>query len=77
MIFREGLPPVLIGIILGLIGAGFIAHFLASQLYHISSVDPATYLSTAGALVVVCAIATAIPAVRASNVNPANSLKAE
>ena len=46
------------------------------MLFGISRLDPATYLFVAALLRVVSAIACSVPAVRASRVDPAGTLKA-
>jgi ABC-type lipoprotein release transport system permease subunit len=50
---------------------------MASLLYEVKAVDPLTYGVVAIALVAVAALASYVPAKRASAVDPAESLAAE
>ncbi len=66
-----------VGIILGLVGAYGASRILAGLLYQISPTDPATFFGVALILGLVALGAVAIPAIRASRVEPAQVLKQE
>jgi ABC-type lipoprotein release transport system permease subunit len=50
---------------------------MTSLLYEVESVDPLTYAAVAAGLIAVAALASYLPARRASAVDPAESLAAE
>jgi predicted permease len=65
------------GIAIGVVAAAGVTRLMASLLYEVAPVDPLTYAAVAVALVVVAALASYVPARRASAVDPAESLAAE
>ncbi len=77
MILRSALGQAIVGLTIGVpvaLGAG---RLLADQLYGVKSYD-AFVLASATAILLVCACAAAIgPAVKASNIDPARTLRAE
>jgi putative ABC transport system permease protein len=76
-IVGEGVALAGIGIVIGLAGAAAVTRLMASLLYEVQAVDPLTYAAVAAGLIAVAALASYIPARRASGVNPAESLAAE
>ncbi|MGB6686342.1 MAG: ABC transporter permease [Terracidiphilus sp.] len=73
----QGVRVAAIGCIAGLaLGMG-LAHFLAGMLYGISALDPATYSSVVLLILLVAALASLIPAVRAARVEPVQILRQE
>ena len=50
---------------------------IQSQLYHVRAFDPALWSAVAAALVLVSAIGTLIPSMRAARVDPVDALRAE
>ena len=83
MILAQGARQLLIGLGLGLgfsLAVGTLAGGAISQsavLFEISPRDPLTYTAVAGLLTVVAFIATVVPAVRATRVDPMIALRAE
>ncbi|MGH9319973.1 MAG: ABC transporter permease [Vicinamibacteria bacterium] len=77
LVLSQGLSLIVIGSILGLVGSLILSRFLESLLYGISPTDFPTYALVAGVLVTVALFATAIPAVRASRVDPIVALRHE
>jgi putative ABC transport system permease protein len=75
MVVRQGMRPVLLGSIAGLAGAYAAAELMKSLLYGVAPLDPATYVATVATLVVVGAIACAVPALRAVRVDPLIALR--
>jgi putative ABC transport system permease protein len=61
----------------GLAAAAAVTRFMASLLYDVQAIDPLTYAAVAAGLIAVAALASYIPARRASTVSPAESLAAE
>jgi putative ABC transport system permease protein len=77
MVVGQGMRLVLIGLGLGLAGAWALSRVLTSQLYEVTSRDPATYAGVAGLLGIVALAATYLPARRALRVDPMISLRSE
>ena len=66
---RQGLTLVGIGVVLGLVGAFAALRLVASMLYGSTS-DSVSFVGASAALVVVAAIASLLPALRASGLDP-------
>lgn len=75
MVMRQGLTPVIAGLILGVIAALASGKLLASLLFGVHATDPAVILVVAAVLLGVGALACAIPARRATRINPVNVLR--
>jgi predicted permease len=76
-VLAEGASPVGAGIVLGLVGALALSHLLAGLLFGVAPRDPATLLATALLLGAVALAACALPALRASRLDPARVLREE
>jgi predicted permease len=74
---RYGVGLAGLGVVIGLIGAAGATRLLTAILYDVQPVDPLTYAAVAAGLTVVAALASYLPARRASAVAPAESLAAE
>jgi len=74
---RNGVLLAALGIAVGLVAAAGVTRLMISLLYEVEPVDPLTYAAVAVALVAVAALASYLPARRASTVDPAESLAAE
>ncbi|HEX6904136.1 MAG TPA: ABC transporter permease [Thermoanaerobaculia bacterium] len=70
LVIRQGLALVIVGVVLGLLGALAATRVLASLLYGVTATDPATYAAIALLLMAVSWIACYIPARRAARVDP-------
>jgi len=77
LVLRRGLGLTAIGIALGLAIAAAVTRYLKALLFGVTPVDPATFLSVALILIAVAAVASYMPARRASNVDPMVALRAE
>jgi predicted permease len=75
MVIREGMFLALIGVGVGLGGAYALANVLASVLFGVKPHDVAIFVTVPIVLATVALAAVAIPAVRASRVNPTDSLR--
>jgi putative ABC transport system permease protein len=75
MILWRALKLTLIGLSLGVLGALVAARFMAGLLYEIKPTDPLTFLSIALILTSVSALASFVPARRATRVNPIKALR--
>jgi len=77
MVVGEGLRTVLVATALGLAAAWLAARWVGPLLFQTSPRDPVIYGGVAVLLVVIALVASAIPAVRASRVDPIAALRAE
>jgi putative ABC transport system permease protein len=68
---------VSVSICLGIIGAVLLARVIAGLLYGVTPFDAATLASVSVLLAIVALVASYLPARRASNVNPMDSLRCE
>ena len=75
LVVRQGMQLALLGIFAGLAGAAALTRVVASLLFGVSSTDVATFLSVPALLAAVAFAATALPAWRASNVDPIVALR--
>ncbi len=76
MVLREGLALVGTGLVLGLGASLALVHLMGSLLYGVPATDPATFLLVCGALLLVAALACALPARRATGISPMIALRA-
>ena len=76
-ILAEGLRPAAIGMVFGLAGALAAARLLRTLLFGISPTDPTTYMAIPILLLAIGVIACAVPAWRASRVDPVLALRGE
>ena len=77
MMTGEGLTLTAIGIVGGLVLFALTSRFLGAFLYGVAPGDPVTLVAAAILLTVVAALATWVPARRASRVDPATTLREE
>ena len=77
LVLGEGMRPVLLGIVIGIVGGLFLARTMQSLLFGVSSTDPLTFAAVAFALVAVAAAACYLPARRATRIDPLVALRYE
>ena len=77
MMLSQGLIPLAIGVLLGVAGASAAARLLKSLLFEVAPTDPATLLVVPLLVSAAAALASFIPAFRASRVDPAAVLRSE
>ena len=77
LVVRQGMTPVVIGLVAGLAAALALGRLLTAQLYEVSAHNPALLAGTSATLAVVALLACLIPARRASLVNPIEALRTE
>ena len=70
LILREGLMLIGAGFVLGAIGAIALRRSLESQLFGVSAADPAVLIAVTAVLAVVAIAACALPARRATKIDP-------
>ena len=73
----DGLAPVLIGLILGLAGGAAVVRLLREMLYGMSPFDWNVFTTVVVVLALTAASACLIPALRASQLDPAQALRNE
>ena len=77
MVLRQGMTPVLFGLVAGLIGGLALTNLIRTLLFGVLANDPSIYLATTGTLAVVAVLACWIPAIRATRVDPMSALREE
>ena len=77
MIVGQGMRPVAIGAGIGLAGAAGISTLMQSLLFGVAPVDPAAYGVATAVLAAIAAAACAVPALRATRVDPLVALRDE
>ena len=77
MVLRQGMTPVLLGSLAGLAAAFATTRLIRSMLFGITATDPATIVVVLAVLLSVSAAACLLPAVRATKINPVESLRYE
>ncbi|HTX36027.1 MAG TPA: ABC transporter permease [Bryobacteraceae bacterium] len=77
LVVRQGMQLAGIGIVCGLAGAAALTRVMAGLLFGVSTRDAATFSAVAAILALVAFLATAIPAQRATRVDPMVALREE
>jgi putative ABC transport system permease protein len=77
MVLRQGLNVSLVGVIVGLIAAWASTRLMESLLFQVSANDPATFVSVTLVLIGVSAVATYLPARKATHIDPSQALREE
>jgi predicted permease len=74
---RSGLMPAVIGLATGLALTLVVLRVMRSALFGVSSYDPLTLIATGALLMVLAALASLLPALRITRIQPAEVLRAE
>ena len=77
LVVRQGMAPVVLGLVIGMVAALALGRLLTTQLYEVSPHNPALLATTAITLGAVALLACFLPARRATFVNPIEALRAE
>jgi len=77
LVVGRGMMLVLTGVAIGLAGAVALTRVMKSLLYGVSVTDPLTFALVSALLVVVAFVASYIPALRATKVDPMIALRCE
>jgi ABC-type antimicrobial peptide transport system permease subunit len=77
LVMRQSLTLTFVGIALGLAGAAAVTRYVRSMLFGLTPLDPATFIGVAIVFALVATAAAAIPARRATKVDPLTALRAE
>jgi putative ABC transport system permease protein len=76
LVVGQGLRLVLTGVVLGIIGALALSRIMKGLLFQVSALDPATFVAVAVLFALVAALASYIPARRATDIDPLKALRA-
>jgi ABC-type antimicrobial peptide transport system permease subunit len=76
-VMAHGLTLALIGVAAGLGAALMLTRLMEALLFEVSPQDPATLAGVAALIMVVAALASLVPAVRATRVDPIEALRDE
>ena len=77
MTVKQGLKLVVAGMMLGLLAAFLLTRVMASLLFGISATDPITFIGISVVLLAVAILASYVPALRATKVDPITALRAQ
>ena len=77
LVVRQGMNPVILGLIIGLAGTFAVGRLIATQLYQISPYDPFLLGAATIGLAISALLACVIPARRATLVDPIQALRSE
>lgn len=77
MVLRQGLLMAAAGIVLGVAGAAAATRVISGLLFNVRATDPVTFAVTIAVLGAVAFVATAVPARRATKVDPVTALRAD
>jgi putative ABC transport system permease protein len=77
LIVRQGMTPVLLGLIIGLAAALALGRLLTTQLYEVSAHNPAVLAGSTVLLAAIALLACSLPARRATHVDPIQALRTE
>jgi predicted permease len=77
LVVNQGMKPVVIGLAIGILSAFALGRLIASQLYKVSSYNPALLGGATVLLAAIALVACLLPARRASMVDPIQALRAE
>ena len=75
MVLRHGVALAAAGVAIGLVASVAATHALAGMIYGVSAHDPATFLGVAAVLLLVAALASLVPAHRATRLDPLDALR--
>jgi putative ABC transport system permease protein len=77
LVVRQGMLPVIVGLVLGLAGAVGLTRVLDLQLFNVQPIDARTFTAVSVLLMLVALGACILPARRAAGVDPISALRCE
>ena len=76
-VMRQGAVWICAGLLAGIAGARLLTGYVSGLLFRVTPTDVMTFVAVAAGLAAMAALATTIPALRASRIDPMLSLRAE
>jgi putative ABC transport system permease protein len=77
LVIRQGMKPAVLGLGVGAISALGLTRWMESMLFEINATDPLTFLGVIVGLGITALVACAVPALRATRVDPSTALRHE
>ena len=77
LVVSQGMRPVLIGLVVGIVATFALGRLITPQLYHVSAHNPALLIGATMLLTLTALLACLLPARRAASLNPVQALRAE
>ncbi len=77
MVLRSAMVPVILGLLIGVGGAWGLSRIMAGLLYEVTPNDPLTFLGVSGLLLVTGLVASWIPTVRGTRVDPMITMRGD
>ena len=77
MVLRQGMELTVAGVVFGLIGAIALTRVMTSLLFGVSTTDLSTFSTVPLVLIATAAVASYIPAARATRIDPVTALRDE
>ncbi|MEX2151699.1 MAG: ABC transporter permease [Gemmatimonadaceae bacterium] len=75
LLIAQGMRMPALGIAIGLVASVGLTRIISNQLYDVEATDPATFITVAGVLAIVAAVACYTAARRAARANPVDALR--
>ncbi len=77
LIVGQGLKQVSLGLVFGILMAAGLARLMVNVLFQTEPLDPVVYLAIVGLILAVGVLASLVPAIRASRLDPVQALRSE
>ena len=77
LVLREGVRLAVLGVVIGVAAAIVLTRLMRSMLFDVGATDPATFVLAPLLLVGVAVLASYLPALRATRVDPIEALRSE
>ncbi len=77
LVVNQGMKPVVIGLVIGIVAAFGVGRLIATQLYQVSAHNPALLAGATVLLAIIALVACLLPARRATLVDPVQELRTE
>ena len=75
LVLGQGMMPVVAGVVAGIGGALALTRFMQTLLFNVEPTDPVTFVAVSVLLAAIAAVASYVPARRATRVDPVSVLK--
>ena len=75
LILKQGLWKAVLGVVIGLVVAGVLSHYMTTLLFGVKPTDPLVYAGVSAVLLIVALLASYLPARRAAAIDPLVALR--